>query len=152
MLRSLALFAVLASTGSAAFALEVTDLTGTWTIDQDAFWDEMTKSHAEFSQLPPDQVAMVKGMMLKQLGDVTWNFGADGASFHGMHGASKTAEKPKSWTSTGPKTATVVPNDEKSGPIALELKDDGKLVITAPSHDAKNGKVTLVFKRGAAKP
>ena len=145
---SRALIALLSVTGS-AFALEATDLAGTWSLDQDAFWEQM-KTQPEFASIPAEHQAMIKKVMLQKMGNVTWNFGPDGASFTGMNGASQAAQKPKSWTSTGAKTATVVPDDEKAAPVNLELKDDGKLFITTTSREEKHRKVTLVLKKGEA--
>ena len=129
---------------TSACALETSDLVGTWKVDGDALWDGM-KSRPEFASVPAEQQGMIKGAMLSRLGAMVWTFTPDGATVSGMNGV-KTLEKPKSWTSTGPKTATVVPENEKKGSVTLELKDDGKLYITPQATDQRQ-KMVIVMKR-----
>lgn len=126
-----------------AFALAVEDMNGTWQVNGEATWAEMAKN-PQFAKMPKEQIDMMKPMMMAQLTQVRFIIAGGTITVTKPGEKSDEKAKVKSWTSTGPTSATamVAGNDGQEKPTALEKPDAKTLRMTI---EEQGQKMTMVF-------
>jgi hypothetical protein len=135
-MKSLVRAAILAfATIPVSFALDVSQVKGTWKLDFDAFWKEMEKA-PEAAAMPAEQKAKMKPMMEAMMGSMRMVITETTVGMSGGPDGKADTKKILEWKSTGPKTASVTVDDPQSkDPATLTLVDAKTLTLAIKQGD-----------------
>lgn len=125
-----------------SFALDVSQVKGTWKLDFDAFWKEMEKA-PEAASMPAEQKAMMKPMMEAQMGKMRMVITEKTVGMMGGPGDKAQTKNITKWESTGPKTASVTVDDENNKEPAILTLVDAKTLTLGIKQGEKTMTMTL---------
>lgn len=138
---------ILAFAAVPAFALAVGDMNGTWKVNGEASWMELSKN-PQFAAMPKEQLAMMKPMMIAQFAQLTFVIKDGVTTITKPDGTTQEGGKIKDWTSTGPTTATATntsqqgQDDKAENSALIEKPDATTLRMTV---EQQGQKVTMVM-------
>lgn len=125
-----------------SFALDVSQVKGTWKLDFDAFWKEMEKT-PKAAAMTAEQKAMMKPMMEATMGKMRMIITEKTVGMMGGPGDKTETKNITKWESTGPKTASVTVDDENNKEPAILTLVDAKTLTLGIKQGEKMMTMTL---------
>jgi hypothetical protein len=125
-----------------SFALDASQVNGTWKLDFEAFWKEMEKA-PEAASMPAEQKTMMKSMMEATMGKMRIVITEKTVTTTGGPGDKVETKNITKWESTGPTTASITVDDENSKEPAILTLVDAKTLTLGFKQGEKTMTMTL---------